>query len=152
MIEIRKEQKLEVDCLLSFRGKIKHCELEKIGKDMETTANMAGAKKVSNHIIATYAVEGDYVDIELLLPINKKINNIGEYCFKEKIKIVNALMLVYKGDPVGLQAACNEFNQYMLQNSLQPITVGYNVTIKSDSLNIENTETNIYVGISPNIL
>lgn len=33
-----------------------------------------------------------------------------------------------------------------------PITVGYNVTKKMDMLNPENTEIDVYVGISPNIL
>ena len=38
------------------------------------------------------------------------------------------------------------------KHSLQPITVGYNVTNKTEMLNPENTEIDVYVGISPNIL
>lgn len=34
------------------------------------------------------------------------------------------------GTPSGLQAACNELNKYIMDNNLQPITVGYNVTKK----------------------
>ncbi len=40
----------------------------------------------------------------------------------------------------------------MIVHKLQPITVGYNVTKKADKLNPENTEIDVYVGISPNIL
>ena len=39
-----------------------------------------------------------------------------------------------------------------MEHNLQPITVGYNVTKKMDMLNPENTEIDVYVGISPNIL
>ena len=51
-----------------------------------------------------------------------------------------------------LQNTCNELNQYIVQNKLMPITVGYNVTKKIDPVNIIKTEIDVYVGISPNIL
>lgn len=53
---------------------------------------------------------------------------------------------------MGLQDACNQLNQYIMERRLQPITVGYNVTKKTDMLSPENTEIDVYVGISPNIL
>ena len=65
---------------------------------------------------------------------------------------MNAVVASYRGNPMGLQNACNELNQYIMENKLQPITVGYNVTKKVDPLNIDNTEIDVYVGISPNIL
>ena len=46
----------------------------------------------------------------------------------------------------------SQLNQYIMEHKLQPITVGYNVTKKTDMLNPENTEIDVYVGISPNIL
>ncbi len=39
-----------------------------------------------------------------------------------------------------------------MEHKLQPITIGYNVTKKIDMSNSENTEIDVYVGISPNIL
>lgn len=47
---------------------------------------------------------------------------------------------------------CNQLNQYIVEHKLWPITAGYNVTKKTDMLNPENTEMDVYVGISPNIL
>ena len=61
-------------------------------------------------------------------------------------------MMSYKGNPNGLQEACNELNKYIIDNKLQPITVGYNVTKKIDPLDINNAEIDVYVGINPNIL
>lgn len=119
---------------------------------MESYIKNAGAKRVGNPITATYAVEGDAIDIELLMPIDKTIDSSDRFVFKNQIKIVIAVVACYKGHPMGLQDACNQLNQYIVEHSLQPITVGYNVTKKTDMLDPENTEIDVYVGISPNIL
>ena len=152
MLEIKENQELNVTNVLSYRGKIKQAELENIGKEMESYIQNAGAKRLGNPITATYAVEGNEPDIELLMPIDKSIDSTDKFAFKNYIKIINAVVASYKGRPIGLQEACNQLNQYIMEHKLQPITVGYNVTKKTDMLNPENTEIDVYVGISPNIL
>ena len=152
MIEIIENQTLEVENLLSFRGNVTQAEMATIGSEMEETVNRAGAKRTGSPITATYGVEGETVDVELLLPIDKKIESIGNYTYKEKLKIVNAVVAKYVGNPTGLQNACNELNQYIIEHKLVPITVGYNVTKKINPMNMEETEIDVYVGISPNIL
>jgi len=152
MIEIKENQELNVDNLLSYKGKIKQAELENIGKEMEIYIQSTGAKRVGNPITATYAVEGDAIDIELMIPIDKSIVSTDKFVFKSQIKIVNAIVAEYKGHPIGLQDACNQLNQYIMEHKLQPITVGYNVTKKTDMLSPQNTEIDVYVGISPNIV
>lgn len=151
-MKIKSQQVLEIHNILSFRGKINSQDLEMLGKDMELKAEEAGAKKVGNPITATFGVEGDILDLELLMPLDRKIDNLNVYNFKERIKIVNALVGMYRGNPGGLQKACDELNQYMIDNKMQPITVGYNVTEYVDPMDIENTQISVYVGISPNIL
>lgn len=152
MLEIKENQELNVTNVLSYRGKIKQAELENIGKEMESYIQNAGAKRLGNPITATYEVEGNELDIELLMPIDKSIDSTDKFAFKNYIKIINAVVASYKGRPIGLQEACNQLNQYIMEHKLQPITVGYNVTKKTDMLNPENTEIDVYVGISPNIL
>lgn len=152
MLEIKENQELNVTNVLSYRGKIKQAELENIGKEMESYIQNAGAKRLGNPITVTYAVEGNELDIELLMPIDKSIDSTDKFAFKNYIKIINAVVASYKGRPIGLQEACNQLNQYIMEHKLQPITVGYNVTKKTDMLNPENTEIDVYVGISPNIL
>ena len=88
----------------------------------------------------------------MLIPIDKSIDSTDKFVFKNQIKIVNAVVATYKGHPVGLQDACIQLNQYIMEHRLQPITVGYNVTKKTDILSPENTEIDVYVGINPNIL
>ena len=152
MMEIKTGQTLELDNVLSFRGKLTQGEVQQIGKDMESKIIAANARLVGNPIMATYAIEGEKMDMELICPIDKKIESIEGYVYKEKIKIVNAAKMSYKGNPNGLQEACNELNKYIMENKLQPITVGYNVTKKIDILDINNAEIDVYVGINPNIL
>lgn len=105
-----------------------------------------------DRIMEGYGVNADKVDIELLMPIDRKLATSDKFTYKEKLKIVNAVVAKYKVYPNGLQDACNELNRYIMEHKLQPITVGYNVTKKTDMLNPENTEIDVYVGISPNIL
>ena len=152
MLEIKENQELNVANVLSYKGKVKQAELENVGKEMESYIQKAGAKRVGNPTTATYAVEGDMIDIELLMPIDKSIDSTDKFVFKNQIKIVNAVVACYKGHPMGLQEACNQVNQYIVEHKLQPITVGYNVTKKTDMLSPENTEIDVYVGISPNVL
>lgn len=152
MLEIKENQELNVTNLLSYRGKLKQTELENIGKEMESYIQCAGAKRVGNPITATYELEGDEIDIELLMPVDNTINSTDKFDFKNQIKIVNAVVASYIGHPMRLQDACNQLNQYIMERRLQPITVGYNVTKKTDMLSPENTEIDVYVGISPNIL
>ena len=152
MTEIKTGQTLELNNVLSYRGKVKQSELEVVGKALEQEAVLAGAKVVGNPVTATYTVEQDEIDMELLLPLDREITPQEKYVFKKEIRIVNAVMAAYKGHPMGLQDACNQLNQYIVEHGLQPITVGYNVTKKTDMLCLENTEVDVYVGISPNIL
>lgn len=152
MIEIKEKQELKAEKLLSFRGKVSQAELEVISRDMQNVITMHGAKAVGSAITATYAMENGILDIEILVPIDKPMESVGRYSYKEQLHIVNAVVAVYKGHPAGLQEAAEKLNQYMIDNQLQPITVGYNVTKRMDMLTPENTEIEVYVGINPNIL
>lgn len=152
MLEIKENQELIVTNLLSYRGKVSQTELEYVRKEMESYVQNAVAKRIGNLISATYALEGDVIDVELLMPIDRSIESTDKFVFKNQIKIANAVVAVYKGHPIGLKEACNQLNQYIMEHKLHPITVGYNITKKTDMLNPDNTEIDVYVGINPNIL
>ena len=152
MIEIKEKQDLQINNLICFRGKIKQSELESVGNDMEIYIRNAGAKRVGYPITTTFAVEGDTMDVEMLIPIDKCIASNGKFVFKDQIKIVNAMLACYKGNPSGLQDVFSQLNQYITEHKLQSITTGYNITRKFDVLNPEIAEIDVYVGISPNIL
>lgn len=152
MTEILQNQVLETEHLLCFRGEVTNAELESIGQDMESVIKNAGGRRVGFPITATYGMNNGKMDIELLIPVDRCMDDIKKYGYKKQLKIVNAVVASYKGHPRGLQEACNQLNQHIIDHGLQPITVGYNVTKKTDMLNPENTEIDVYVGITPNIL
>lgn len=152
MLEIMERQKLELENLFCFRAKVKQTEVDSIVKDMDDKLMQARTTRIGNPVTATFGVDGEYIDIEIMLPIDKKIGDIGRYYYKEKLEIVNAVLASYKGHPGKVQEVCNLLNKYIVDNKLQPITVGYNITKMIDPLHIENTQIDIYVGINPNIL
>ena len=152
MLEIKANQELYIEKLLSFRGELRQSEVESVAKDMQAYIKNAGAKLVGAPITTTFAIKTDMLDIEMLMPVDGIIASTSEYRFKDEIKITNAVVASYKGHPTGLQDACNKLNKYMEDHKLQPITTGYNVTLKTDASNLENTEIDVYVGINPNIL
>lgn len=151
-MKIKENQELNVVNVLSYRGKVRQTEIETISKEIGCYIREAGAKPIGNPITATYAIEGDTIDLELLIPIDTNIDSTNRFVYKNQIRIVNAVVAEYKGHPMRVQEAYNQLNQYMTDHKLQPITIGYNVTKKTDKLNPENTEIEIYVGINPNIL
>ncbi|MCR5619244.1 MAG: hypothetical protein K6F65_04025 [Lachnospiraceae bacterium] len=152
MLEIVQNQELNKEKLLSFRGRIRQTELESVGKDMESYIRNNGANRIGDPITVTYGVDNDLVDVELLLQVDCIIPSSDKYVYKDRIRIVNALVGIYKGNPVGLQESVVQLNKFITEHKLQPITVGYNLTKKVDVQNPDNTEINIYVGINPNIL
>jgi len=152
MSNIIDNQLLEIENLISYRGKASNQEFNKIVTDMQEKLSVVGIMSVGHPITAIYGISGDKNDVEILIPINKKSDNIQKYIFKKKIKITNALVVQHRGNPAMLQQSCDRLNQYIVAHKLLPITVGYNVTKNIDKNNIDNTEIDVYVGISPNIL
>lgn len=152
MSEILENQKLEMEHLLSFRGKVTNSELESIGRDMESAIKEAGAQKTGYPVTATYGIDGEKLDVELLVPIDRSISDTQKYHYKKQLKIVNAVVAKHIGNPAYLQQTCKELNQYIVDNGLTPITVGYSVPQQVDATEMEKCIVNMYVGISPNVV
>lgn len=152
MTEIKLGQELFVENLYSIRCKISQMELQSIGKKAEEIVKSFGAIQKGSPISATFAMEGDKIDVELLFPIDREIPSKDGFVYKKMLKLTNAAVVAFKGHPAGFQSACNDLNQYIAEHQLQPVTVGYNVTKKADMVNPENTEIDVYVGINPNII
>ena len=152
MSEILQNQTLEAEHLFCFRGKVTDQELEEVGRDMDMVIRKAGAKRVSFPITATYSMDNGKMDVELLLPVDRRMDDVKEYHYKEQLKIVNAVVARHNGNPNYLPQTCSELNQYIADKELMPITVGYSVPKRADASDIENSIIDVYVGISPNIL
>ena len=91
-------------------------------------------------------------DIELIIPINKKIEDTEKFTYKETIKILNALMAKCKGNPADVDTTLLELEKYIAVNKLLPTSVAYQVVTSMDEADTDNSEMVIYIGVSANIL
>lgn len=157
-MEILEKQTLELSNVLSFRGKVTQQELMEKSRELEKIIAQSGAKKNGGACTATFAVEqgpgGTLMDMELLIPLDRKISVPDGFTLKEKILLTNALMIRHLGNPSGMQATVNALTAYIAEHGLTPITPAYNLTVKDAAtpLELDQVEIDVYVGISPNIL
>ncbi|WP_310601577.1 AraC family transcriptional regulator [Anaerosporobacter sp.] len=155
-MELLENQEIEEKNLLSIRKNVTQQEIEQVLTEMHSYIKESGAEIVGKTITATHGISSNkgytILDLEILIPLDKEILTGNIYSFKKNFKITNAIKVTHKGNPALLDETCNELNQYIARNKLVPITVGYNMTLTADNKDKNNTEIEIYVGISPNIL
>ncbi len=155
---IIEHQTLEMNNVMSYRGKMTQTEIAEKSKEIEQLMKAAGANKTAPVATTTFAVEqsarGLVMDIEILVPMDKSFTLPSGYVWKSKFLLTNAVMIHYVGNPAGLNSVANELNSYIASNKLVPITTGYSVTVKEAKTpsEIDAMEVEIYVGINPNIL
>lgn len=151
MISITEHQKLIVKKGLSFRGIVKERELELIKKDMENLLDKVNIKNEGKLITVTFGVDGDFIDVELIIPIEGDLfDKLGKYQIKDNIVIEDAILASYTGDAGEFGNACIYVKEYMNKKNLQPTTVGYNVlkhTTYDYIKRCTNVDIDIYIGV-----
>ncbi len=150
---------LKLTNLLSFRSKLPQTEIESYIQEICNTCKEKNIK-LKMLITTTFGIELDkdgnqILDIEILLPFNKnfiKTTIIEKFAIKEKILITNAIQVHYDGQKVNTLQVINELNNYIISNSLKPITPMYSVSNNPfDQLN-GNINMDLFIGINPNIM
>jgi effector-binding domain-containing protein len=155
---VLENQELHMSNVLSFRkmltpNELQH-ELERIGKFVEG----GGYAKTGPTVTATFAVEQQngvqMLDMEVLIPLDKPFAPPEGCALKPEILLTNAVSIRHIGNPAGLQATCDNIMAYIQERGLQPITCGYNATVKEATTpaEIEQMIVDVYIGVSPNIL
>lgn len=80
-------QQLEINNILSFKGRIIQTELSQIFMQMKNFIEEQGAKCTENLITATYSISNQsgqtIVDIEVLIPINMYISGNDKFKYKK---------------------------------------------------------------------
>ena len=66
---ISTKQILDKQNLISFRKKLRATELQAYAEKMMAYVEQCGAVKVGGGISATYAIEGDVMDVDMYLPL-----------------------------------------------------------------------------------
>ena len=157
-MEIKENQELIMENVLSFRGKVTQQQMQKEMMKIGQVLQKLGVQKNGSITTATYSVEEVYgeqlMDIEILVPLDKQVNLPKEYTLKPIIKIMNALFIRHEGHPGRLHETINRLNDYIFEYNKQVITATYNVTVK-DAMNLEELEKmiiDVYVGCNPCIM
>ena len=133
-VEIKENQELIMENVLSFRGKVTQQQLQEEMMKIGQVFRNLGVQKNGPVTTATYAAKQvgneQVMDVEILIPMDRPVKLANEYTFKPVIKIVNALCIRHEGHPGGLQDTINRLNAYILEHKKQVITATYNATIK----------------------
>lgn len=155
-MNITEHNTLELNNVLCYRGKVTPRTMPEVIRDMTSFMKSENAEKKGPVVTATYGMElhSGYpvADIEILIPMNKRIESPSEYSFKPVFKLCDAVKLRHCGEPELLQTSADELMGYIHNNHLQPITTGYNITVDPSEENSDDLIVDMYVGVSRNIL
>jgi len=156
--DIIEGQELHMENVLSFRGKLSATalneEMQKINKFISDNE----LKKTAPTVTITYSTEennqGQIMDIEMLLAIDKPFIPPENCKLKPIFHLTNAVKIRHIGNPMNLQQTLNRLLEYVDNNGLTTITGAYNVTVKEvqDHADLNNMIVDIYVGILPNVI
>lgn len=155
---ITENNTLEMKNVVSFRGKVTQQKMEEVMRNFENLIQENKACKTGPTVTATYAVENEFgqsvMDIEVLIPLDKKIATYSDFKFKPLFRLNNAVKIRHEGNPAMLQNSANELMQYINSHDLMPITAGYNVTVREPASqnDVDNMIVDMYVGVCDNIL
>lgn len=158
MYDITENVTLEMENVLSFRGKVTQQQINEIAKEIERMIRENAAQKNGASVSVTFAVDRSgsepLIDIEFLTPLNKRFDVRRPYQFKPKFRLKNAVKIRHAGSPATLQNAANELMRYISEHGFTPVTAGYNVTVREpkDAADINNMIVDIYIGVNDNIL
>ncbi|WBW97678.1 AraC family transcriptional regulator [Oceanirhabdus sp. W0125-5] len=157
-MNIRENQEIKFENLLSFRGKMTQQELTNEMMKIGQVLKDLGVKKNGPIISTTFSVElidGQQVmDSEFLIPLDKEVELPKEYSFKKVFHLVNALCIRHNGNPNLIQNTYNQLNTFIQENRLQPITSGYNIPVNevTDPSKLDEVIIDVYIGVNPCII
>lgn len=156
MMHIFKDQILQYENVLSYRTKIQISDVNKMigfiqrntdALDLKICGNIAATVHEKKNISGM-----EMSDIEFLIPVNKKISESFAFKFKPVFKLVNAVKIRHEGSMKEIEHSEHILDEYILQNSMQPVTQIYYLFIQSTEYDNEDNIVDIYKGISENIL
>jgi effector-binding domain-containing protein len=151
---ILENQELLMTNVLSFRKTLTAMDFQRETERIGMFVGSSGLTKTGPTVTATFAVEGQVMDIEILIPLDKPFTPPEGCTFKAEFRLINAVVIRHTGNPSTLQESCDKLMAYVQERGLQPITCGYNVTGREalTPLEIDQMIVDVYIGISPNIL
>lgn len=157
-LQILEGQKLRMENVLSYRKKINADDMNKSIVAMRDLIKEKGATETGPVTMATFSIEmvgkKQMVEVEILIPMDKKISTPNGYTFKEVFLLTNAVKASHIGSPAKFNDTMDKVNNHIKDKKLTTATAGYNVTVKEPTspMEINTMQIDIYIGISENIL
>lgn len=158
MNEIIENASLEMENVLSFRGKVTQQQMIQITKEMQNIIDSNNAHKTLSGVSATFAIDTassvPMMEVEIMYPLDKPITVSAPYVFKPVFRLRNAVKIRHSGNPPLMQNTANELMAFIKEKGLMPVTVGYNVTVQEPSspTDVDSLIVDMYVGVNDNIL
>ena len=152
---IKEHQTFEATNLLVCEGTYYQHELNALIEKMKNIIAKNNAQRVGATISATLAVYEDSpkFDILIMIPLNKEIEvtDLG-FRFEPIFTLTNAVTIRHIGAPSGLSIAAETITKYIMENNLEPVSMGYNMTIReaSSESEINDMIVDIYIDIKKN--
>lgn len=155
--KIENEKSIRFENLMSLRKKMDsnqvNSEIIKIAKFLDSN----GINKNGPMITATFGeevVDGKHiVDMEILVPIDRKVSLPKPYVFKELFHLVHAVYARNVGDIKNLEKMYYDLQKYIEDNLLQRITAVYLVHVNDEYvMHGEIPIIDVYIGVNPSIL
>ena len=143
-----------VSNLVSFRKTMDATDVQMYVEQIFTYIDSCGAKRLGGNIMLTHSAIGDSVDMELYFPIDIEIPSAGEFVFLPQLQVDNCVRITHKGDPQLLQQTAEQLNDYMVVNSLTPLSGGYMVSVREvlHPADMDLFEADVYVPVCVGVM
>lgn len=150
---VEEGQQLLLRNVLSFRKNLDQQSLIEISKEIDEIIAKNEARKDGSVVTVTHNVTVEngqqFIDIEMMIPLNKKIDVPNEFAFLPEFSLKDALKIRIVGSPQQMQDAVGILKEYIQNKNLKPNTPLYVVTVKEakTQLDIEDMITDLYTGV-----
>lgn len=148
-MEIIEKQYLSVKSLLSYKTRSTYGKLGKLIEHISESLKFLEMEQTGSIIFSlkenTYGTDETILDLEFFVPVGKEFKSNEFYVYKPQFKLCNAIRARHSGTYDTLVNSRKRIQDYLSQNSYQPITDYYYYVSR-------NNLVDIYVGINGNIV
>lgn len=149
---ILENQRLEIPNVISFRAKMSINDFNNRVIEFQNYIRDNNLQETGYRFSSVYSLEGEYIDMEVFVSVDRKINVPDIYNFNENFVLENALKYKVIGNPNNNQEKFNELKKYIDENGFIQKSPVYTVTITDLTKirtiqELENVEVDIYVEV-----
>lgn len=147
------KQLIDVKSVLSYRTRVLDSDLRRLVEFISENIDALNLNITGNIIFSVFDTDTDgdleYLNIEVLVPVNDSFKSNSKYVYKPYFRIENAVKLRHYGKYSGLKNSKTLILNYLEENKLTPITNVYYRIVDND---LSSGIIDLYIGINSNIL